>query len=283
MARNQVLELAYTVTVDDHHGGTASQVVTVTVTGTNDAPVASGAVGRATNEDTAITINGLAAFTDADGDPLTITALSDADPGKAGNQTALGATISLIGGQIHYDPTTSAQLQALNNGQSGNDSFSYTVSDGAGGQATGTVGVALSGVTDVVPGFEGKTIGYTYLFPAISDAYGNTARDVTVGAGIELASINPDSNIGSMDISNDHVLVTFNNPVGWNAASFNGFRLADKFGTVSDIAGVTLLQNGNNAGLDATDISFDANNIYLNWQGLQFQAGAQVELGIVFA
>lgn len=284
LALNQVLTLAYTLAVDDHHGGTASQVVTITVTGTNDAPVASGAVvGTATNEDTAITLDVLAAFSDADGDTLTIASLSDADLGKAGTQTTLGATISIIGSQVHYDPTTSAQLQALNNGQSGADSFSYTVSDGSGGQATATVGVAVSGVTDVVPGFEGKTIGYTYLFPTISGVYGNTARDVTVGAGVEIASINPDSNIGSMDISNDHVLITFNNAVSWNPTAFNGFRLSDKFGTVSDIAGVTLLQNGNNSGLDATDISFDANNIYLNWQGLTFQAGGHVELGVLFA
>src|SRR5205814_1951646 len=35
---------AYTVTVDDHQGGTATQVVTITVTGTNDAPQITSAV-----------------------------------------------------------------------------------------------------------------------------------------------------------------------------------------------------------------------------------------------
>src|SRR5262249_34533939 len=33
------VELSYPVTVDDHHGGTANQAVTITLDGTNDAPL----------------------------------------------------------------------------------------------------------------------------------------------------------------------------------------------------------------------------------------------------
>lgn len=103
-----------------------------------------------TNEDTAIDIGVLTNDTDPDGDALTIASLSDADATKPGNQTTLGATISIVGGQIHYDPTTSAQLQALNDGQSLNDSFTYAVSDGFGGTDTATVAVAVAGRDDAL-------------------------------------------------------------------------------------------------------------------------------------
>ena len=38
LAQGQTITQVYTVTVDDAHGGTASQDVTVTITGTNDTP-----------------------------------------------------------------------------------------------------------------------------------------------------------------------------------------------------------------------------------------------------
>jgi VCBS repeat-containing protein len=39
LAAGETLKLTYTVQVDDHHGGVVSQPVTITITGTNDAPV----------------------------------------------------------------------------------------------------------------------------------------------------------------------------------------------------------------------------------------------------
>jgi hypothetical protein len=64
-----------------------------------------------------------------------------------------GTTIGIgAGSQIHYDPTTSAQLQTLNTGQSAlTDNFTYTASDGFGGQNTAGVTVTVAGVTDQKP------------------------------------------------------------------------------------------------------------------------------------
>lgn len=58
---------------------------------------------------------------------LTVVSLSDADPAKPGNQTALGATVGVVNGQVSYDPTGSARLQALGAGQSAADSFTNTL------------------------------------------------------------------------------------------------------------------------------------------------------------
>ena len=61
--------------------------------------------------------------------------------------TGATATTRADGG-FDYDPSTSAQFQALTNGQQAVDSFTYTVSDGNGGTATATVRVTVSGVND---------------------------------------------------------------------------------------------------------------------------------------
>src|SRR5207247_1938813 len=39
LAVGQTITQVYTVTLDDHHGGTVTQNVTITITGTDDAPV----------------------------------------------------------------------------------------------------------------------------------------------------------------------------------------------------------------------------------------------------
>ena len=66
----------YTVTVNDGHGGTASQVITVTIVGTNDAPV-DGNETNTTAEDTTLTVPAASGLlvnaTDVDGGTLSIT------------------------------------------------------------------------------------------------------------------------------------------------------------------------------------------------------------------
>ena len=92
-----------------------------------------------TNEDAAVDIAVASNDADADADNLIPVSITDADPGTLGFQTALGATISIVGGSVRYDPSTSAALQALGGGASVQDSFEYTISDGFGGTDTASV------------------------------------------------------------------------------------------------------------------------------------------------
>ena len=102
--------------------------------------------GPATDEDTALTIDTadlLANDTDADGDTLTVSAV-DAT-------SANGASITLNNdGTISYDPTGSATIQALGDGDTLEDSFTYTISDGKGGTDTATVTVVVAGLDESV-------------------------------------------------------------------------------------------------------------------------------------
>jgi VCBS repeat-containing protein len=239
-----------------------------------------------TNEDTAININALANDTDPDGDTLTFASLSDADPDLADIQTAKGATISVVDGQIRYDPMTSAQLQALDTGQDLTDSFSYTVSDGFGGTDTATVEVSVSG-TGLARSFDGQTVDYSTLFPDINTAFYN--QDITVGPGLELTPRlwpvefggHPDIE-ADLDIDGSRIIFDYTQPGFWIPAPFNGQRFFDEYGTLSDFSDVSIVSN-NVPEFDQSDIRFDADNIWINWAGIVFFPDSYVELDVAFA
>ena len=82
--------------------------------------------------------------TDADGDVLTVDAVAAT--------SAHGASVTLNGdGTISYDPTDSAELQALGESETLVDTFTYTIDDGHGGQSTATVTLTVSGADENTP------------------------------------------------------------------------------------------------------------------------------------
>ncbi len=109
---------------------TDTGLVTVTVTGANDPPVAVDDVAT-TPEDTAVAIAAatlLANDTDLDGDTLSVTAVG----------TAVNGTVSLVGSTITFTPAAN---------YTGAASFEYTLSDGA-LTDTGLVTVTVTGAND---------------------------------------------------------------------------------------------------------------------------------------
>jgi hypothetical protein len=124
---------SFTYTVSDGNGGTDTGTVTITITGEQDAPVAN-ADTITTNEDVPITFaaaNLTANDNDPDGDTLTVTAVT-------ANANTHG-TVVLAAGNVTYSP-------ALN--YNGPASFTYTINDGNGNTATGTVNVTVNAVDD---------------------------------------------------------------------------------------------------------------------------------------
>ena len=122
----------FSYTISDGHGGTASAIVTVTVSaaGGNHDPVAH-SDGKAVDENSSETlIDVLANDTDADGDALTITSLGATDHGGT-------VAIRSSGTRVGYTPAA---------GFSGTETFTYTISDGHGGSANATVTVTVNAV-----------------------------------------------------------------------------------------------------------------------------------------
>ena len=132
---------SFTYQISDGNGGFDTATVTITINGVNDAPVATDDGPIATAEDTPVTGNILTNDNDADGDELTIIAINGVPivPGgvvvlEDGSEIALNAD-----GTITFTPAPDTNGQVA---------FSYTASDGEGGQTTASVTINIAPVDD---------------------------------------------------------------------------------------------------------------------------------------
>ncbi len=161
LKRQEIATDSFEYTVSDGYGATDTGRVTIRIVGLNDAPRA-GDDALAAGEDVAVAVTAaqgvLANDGDPDGDPLSVIPFSQV--------SALGARVTMAAdGSYAYDPTGSAAIQALGDGDTLIDSFGYTVADGDGATDRGTVTVTVTGANDA-PGasdvsfrtFKGSTL-----------------------------------------------------------------------------------------------------------------------------
>lgn len=125
--------------------------------------------------------------------------------------------------------------------------------------------------------FDGKAVNFTYYFPSLSNVYQNIGNQ-TVGAGVEFTSFD----YFNVDLNDYQINAIFDKygSATWSDAAFNGFRISDVNNTIQDFTSVNINATTNMAGLTADRITFDANNIWVNWQGLSFNNGTLVTLDI---
>ncbi len=156
LQESETVELEYLVTVNDGQGGIAETTVSITVTGTNDAPVITGQSFTGTVDESGVD----AGNNPVAGSPAATGQLTATDVDNSQDQL----TWTLQSGQNDYgvfdiDPDTGAwrftlnndnpAVQALQNGQS-LPPIVYTVrvSDGVGGYAETTVSITVTGTND---------------------------------------------------------------------------------------------------------------------------------------
>ncbi|SPF80392.1 Ig-like domain-containing protein [Pseudoprimorskyibacter insulae] len=122
----------FTYTVQDGNGGEDTATVTINVgnAGGNNAPVAGDDTVSGNEDADDITFNPLANDTDPDGDTLRVQSVT---------QPANGTAQVNADGTVSYTP---------NPNFFGTDTFTYKVTDGKGGEDTGTVTVNVAGVND---------------------------------------------------------------------------------------------------------------------------------------
>ena len=124
-----------------NEAGSSSGSVTITIDPVNDAPVARNDSGFTTPRNAAKTFTAqslLANDSDVDGDTLRI----------AGVSSASGGTVALVSGNVVFTPTTN---------YSGAAGFTYSVSDGKGGQASAQVSLTVLGNTPPVAADDSAT------------------------------------------------------------------------------------------------------------------------------
>jgi hypothetical protein len=123
----------------DHcDGGSGANILVSCEDTPNDPPVAADDTATG-NEDSPTTVSVLANDSDANGDGLDVSSVNGA--GTHGT-----VAVAPGGSGVTYDPH--GQFDALKPGDSGTDSFAYTVSDGHGGTDIATVAVTVTGVDD---------------------------------------------------------------------------------------------------------------------------------------
>src|SRR6185436_3056399 len=124
----------YTITDND---GSDTGTLVFHIAGVNDAPVANDDTAS-TSEDAAVSGNVLANDTDIDVEPLVV-----ANPGTYVG--AYGTLVLAADGSYTYTPNAAAQ--GLDTGESAQDVFSYTASDGTASD-TATLTVTVNGAND---------------------------------------------------------------------------------------------------------------------------------------
>lgn len=178
LARGETLIQRYTVTVDDGHGGSASQVVTITLTGTNDAPViAVVSAAGATQEDVTLTATGRLTASDVDNGA---TQSWSVDGGGAGTYGSLA--VDGTGAWTYTLNNTAANVQALARGETVNESFTVRVADEHGAVDSEIVSLSITGTNDAPVIEVVSNSGAVTEDGALSASGQLTATDVDHGA-----------------------------------------------------------------------------------------------------
>jgi VCBS repeat-containing protein len=125
----------FTVRVTDQKGLSSTGTVSVNVANVNDAPAITTTTLNAT-EDTVLAAQIVA--TDPDNSPLAFTLVTNAQHGMVSIPNG-GPVSTTNSGAVSYTPDSN---------YFGADSFTVRVSDGAGGEVTGTVNIAVASVND---------------------------------------------------------------------------------------------------------------------------------------
>jgi VCBS repeat-containing protein len=197
LGEGETLTVTYAVTVDDGHGGAATQPVVFTITGANDAPTVSaaaltGAVAEDATPGGVETATGAITFADADLDDhhtVSATLASTTYSHALGTLTPTVTTDADGHGAVAwtYQADDSA-LQALAVGQTVMETYTVAISDGHGGVVDQDVTVTITGANDapvLAPAAQsplGAELVVNGDFSAGAEGWSNTSGGVEIGA-----------------------------------------------------------------------------------------------------
>ena len=200
-------DVTITYTVSDGAGGSASSTVLVTVTGTNDAPVAVIDADNVT-ENGSVLVDVLANDTDVDGDdnPTNFTLTNVSVPAGQGS-------VSIEGNQVRFNP--GADFESLDVGDTQVVAITYTMQDDSGAVSTGTLNMSVNGTND------GPV--------AVADTAGGTEnQELTIDVLANDTDIDGDDSPANFTVTNASV------PAGQGSVTIVGNQVVFKPGTDFD-------------------------------------------------
>ncbi|UUE95721.1 VCBS domain-containing protein [Comamonas thiooxydans] len=196
LGAGQTLTQTYTVTIADGKGGTVTQDIVITITGTNDAPtitsgaqagsiteVTDGATGENTTEHTA---NGTIKFADVDTiDTHTATVVANGN-NYLGTLT-LGA-INPADKSLGWDfKVSDSVLDSLGAGQTLTQTYTVTIADGKGGTVTQDIVITITGTNDAPTITSGAQAGS--ITEVTDGATGENTTEHTANGTIKFADV----------------------------------------------------------------------------------------------
>lgn len=191
----------FTVTSLD---GTASEDITITITGVNDTPTATDD-NPTTDENTALTDNVLTNDSDADATAsLTVVDIN-------GNQTDIGNEITLTSGALltlnsdgSYTYNPNGQFAYLGVNQTATDSFTYTISDEQGETSSATATITVTGVNNaaVITGIAEASVIEDSSTPSLTATGSLTVTDTDTGEDqFSTTVVSAPGNLGNLTIT----------------------------------------------------------------------------------
>jgi VCBS repeat-containing protein len=216
----------FSYTMKDSAGVESTALVTITIRGVNDAPVANADTGNAIEDGGAVAVDVLANDTDVDtGDTQTLVSV---------NGTGTTGAVSIADGKVSYDP--GAHFQSLGAGATATDTFSYTMKDSGGIERSATVTMTVTGVNDAPVAYADSARAVEDGAPVVVDVLANDT-DVDANDTKALVSLDSSGTVGAVSIVDGKV----NYDVGTHFQSLGaGATATDSFSyTMKDGAGAT--------------------------------------------
>lgn len=143
-----------------------------------------------------------------------------------------------------------------------------------------SVGVALIALSSFTHAqFNGKTVQLTYFYPNLT-SLDSGPYSAVVSPDVEFPIIGGNSD--TVDISDTSISLGFWRSSSKSSGDFNGYEIFDVNGTISDILDVSIRSITDFPGFDASRVTFDANHIRVNLQGLAFTELSKVVLDVQF-
>ena len=210
LTAGQTITLEKVVTATDGQSATVTDTITVTITGTNDAPtitaqtdvagavteITDGASGEGTNN---LTDTGSFTIADLDNDSVTVSTAEGTTDAVGGS--FLGALTATVAddtddgsGQINWTYTVAdADVEYLEEGETVTETFTVTVSDGNGGTVDQTVTVVITGANDA------PTLTTGAVDVAVNEASDASAQDLSSSGTITFADLDETTSITAPD------------------------------------------------------------------------------------
>ena len=278
LTQGQSVSDVFNYTMRDASGATSSSTLSITITGTNDAPVAV----ADTNAGDAVSESGVnpgntafAGDASATGNVLTNDTNVEAGDTKTvtttGSFTGTYGTLSLAadGTWTYTLNNADADTQGLRQGQSVADVFNYTMRDTSGATSSSTLSISITGTNDAPVAVAdtvsaSQNISTTY---AASTLLGNDT-DVDIGATRTIASVTSGTN-GTVSLNGSGAVV-FTPTAGFTGTATFTYTVSDGSATSAPI-GVTVQVAGQpdtlNGGSGSDTLSGDAGNDTLRGAG----------------